>query len=526
MAESSSSSNDQDDRKHVVVDLGRKDALLRALIALSHSPSKSKVKSALIVRRPNGNHSVLTAQGVERYNLMRAFQVLGNLPNLAAITIDASSWRFPVSALVCLLKTAKALKHLKLKDLALRGNLCDQNNLGESLAMHTSLQSLVIENCQGTACVRTLLTKASTLRTIKIRSTRLSQSDLWASTCLVEMCQNNASLQSLTLSNVPDLDDQHLAAFADFLSSSNPNHDNATCAKELQELHITSSCAGETAAEAIAKLLLAGTSISRVTINLRGIWSSCGNSMAKVLSSNTTLVQLSLAIASNELDGWDAAHHAIQIAQALSSNNKATALESLQLYMDMASLEADGGDQAILDAFESVLDKNYTLGELHLLNQDGSHCHPLNPSLCLKLDLNRSGLTRLLVQPAPARCPPHIPQHQQHTNDAYWMDMYICAMASSSENLSLLFYGLSNNPALFRQTNTASTATKKNPVRAMSSTSSPVAALSPTAASKTTIPAKTKRRRRRNNARRTSLPKKLSRGAAVAVTYWHRQEIF
>lgn len=410
---------------HIVIDLGRTDAG-PALIALGHRKRRRKVKSALIMAQQAKTY--IPWHNTDRNHVKTMLQAMGDFPNLTVLTIDLSYWKLQVVTLAVMLQATKSLKELTLRNLVLTGNLCDQNELEHVLLSQSNIQCLSLERCNGTATVRTLSTKISSLRKVKIVSSRISQSDAWASATLVEMCSNNPKIRSLTLCDVSDLDDQHVCELMEAIRSGN--------SPELHDLQLISPKAGQVAGEAILNFLLhsSSTSLCKLNLKLGGNWNTIGSSLARVLSVNVSLRKLKLRVC-----GSDVASQAIQIAHAL-SKSVARRLTQFELNMNISSMTASGECQKVLCAFESTLKQNHALEDLRFFDTnidcDVSQSM-ITPFLRMKLDLNRSGLLKLL--------------HGSNEKKSIPMDSdsYLKAMARTNQNLSVLFYALHNNPALF-----------------------------------------------------------------------------
>lgn len=416
---------------HVVIDLGRSGggpatsaSLGQHRKALGHR--KRKVKSALIMAQQA--KSYIPWHNTDKNHIKTMLQTLGDFPNLTVLTVDLSYWKLRVATLSVMVQATRSLKELTLRNLVLTGNLCDQTELESVLESYSNIQNLTLDRCRGTATVRTLLTRLSSLRKVQVVSSRISQSDVWASVTLVEMCGSNPKLRSLSLQDVLDLEDQHVCQLVEALRSK--------MAPALHELNLTSSKAGQMAGDTILSLLLNGnnTSLSKLKLSLGGIWNNMGTSVGRVLSSPTALRKLQLLIPSRS----DTVTIAAQIAAALSCS--VTRLTHLGLNVNLTASTGSGQYQDLIGAFESALKNNHTLEVLRFYDSKDSWASPggnqseLTPFLRMKLDLNRTGLLRLL---------------HDSNNQPIPMNAYLQAMTKANENLSVLFYALQNNPTLF-----------------------------------------------------------------------------
>ena len=260
--------------------------------------------------------------------ISQIFDMLSRLPNLKSVTVDMHH-NVPLQALALLLQCPKLktlqLAHVSLTDILSapssigNGSMTEldvdyilnsddddddddddeeadellmltttptthQNLVSDIFTQSSSLQELSLLRCRsvGGAIVRLLrgLSSSTKLSKLTVSSTPIG-STYPAAEATLRSIVHNASLASLTLSDVPGLLDEHMSVFAE-------------ASPALRTLEITSSVFGEGAGKVLVGQLLQHNLIAIETLKLHIDWEKSGLAVAKMLRSNMRLKQLDL----------------------------------------------------------------------------------------------------------------------------------------------------------------------------------------------------------------------------------------
>ena len=418
-------------RSEITIDLGLEESW-RGLMALHQLVDKKrKIISASLHSTKtkiwqNENEFADAKETNVSTMLVAAFGVLSGMPNLQHLIVKLDQ-NIPAQALTVLFQGAPKLKVLRLQQVTVTGCVTQLRELERVVQKHSALTDLKMFDCKGVSSIQALLIYLPSLAEVEMVATEMSRANASADSCLLQvLCK--PTLRVLKLHEIPDLKDQDIRNLV--MEMTLLPAEMFQC----RDLRLSSSdMLGKRAGEAIAELMLANTSIERLSLHLAGDWKSCGSQFVEVLKCNKHLKDLGLRL--NGKTHLSITNQAIEIAKAL--EEPSAVLESLNLcvqsVMDNAS---DDMQDSLVNALESLVECNHVLHRISIYDDSVYWCQNLLDCVDAKLKLNASGLSRLLYHPETIQ-----------TNVNYDRD-YVNAMAKGSQNLDLLFFALSAHPDL------------------------------------------------------------------------------
>ena len=435
-----SSSNKKRNRSQLHLDLSLPETL-PALAAL-HS-MKSRKQKIRYVSVCCGIEMNYTSSGISSSStLVGVFTLLSSLPSLTSLTIDLGDRTLPLDALLVILRVASRLSQLTLKHVVLPGERGQE--LHKTLQEHAwSLQRVVLDHCSGTASIQALMTQPPRLARLEVIGTKISTMGTLTSQILVAAVVGT-SLTSLKLTDVPDVQDEHIVSWCHaMVSTARPTN--------LQELLLNSVSLGVPAGDALEALLqqapVWAPQLTRVSLQLGtdAVW---GKGMASVLASETcTLTHLQLWVTGNRQRSVD--KQTVRLLRALRQSSSSSRLQDLHIVQNPCSsssaevylpttttLPLEEG--CVSQALEETLQVNHTLGRVVLQNEThhGLMTYELPHSIEFKLTQNRVGLAALLYS-----------THPEMTDEAF-QQQYVSAVVDGKDDLDLVFLAVSNHPAL------------------------------------------------------------------------------
>mgnify|MGYP005844178289 CR=1 FL=1 len=345
--------------------------------------------------------------------MISVFQMIGELPNLVSLQIDLGfAATMPLQALICLFQENSKLKSLSMQNLQLEESCDETLKLEALLKKNHQLQKLRLANCQDSSAVSVLLSGPRRLTSIELDNTSIASNKTSSIALIAEVIQS-PKLKSLSLLNVPNFHDENAVALAVDLSL------GKSC---LKVLTIVSSVLGRKAGKAIAKMLHFNKILEKLCLHID--FDQVGFLMSNALEANSTLQGIDLRIFG---DDDIASNTCLSIAKSLRSESSALRKLRLRLEIEPAKIEP-----SVLEEFQATFQTNNTLENI-VLDDSMTRCR-LPDSLKMKLALNRSGISKLLKADA--------------IETANYYERVVEAMISEKDCLDVLFYTLSEVPAL------------------------------------------------------------------------------
>jgi hypothetical protein len=307
----------------ISIDLGLHESV-SALHHLLGSKRRHEVSGAIVHAKSCGWHEALK---VDRGGLQGIFHSLARLPCLQQLTVDFAGLSLSAANLVALLNGGKNLKMLHLRHVAPEGSDVQYEEIGRAMESHCHLAKVSITNCSSTPRFLRLLSRIPNIKEVELVGTQVAYSTAGASTTLLNLCQV-PSLASLSLQDNPGIRGQDFIPMCHYLSQ--PDY-----AGSLRELNVKSNTlTGANFGVSITKMLLTDRTIQKVAMQHCLYESSCGEILAAVLASNSSLVSLDLRLLGGR--ATEVLRGATMMVQALQS--PFSRLKRLCLHLDVDSM--------------------------------------------------------------------------------------------------------------------------------------------------------------------------------------------
>jgi len=386
--------------------------------------------------------------------------LLGQLPRLQQVTLDLNDVGYVSVKALTYLFQAKKLEQLHLIRLKVQAGNSEEDYEELELAMsqHTCVKNIYLHGCchRSTRRFLGLLPNLYALERFHLRGAQLlgggiplnlatpteadADDGFSMSNVLIELCRSS-KFKTLIL------DRHHASLFSDEdIVSWATELSRPDFVTRLQHLKIVSNhLHGDISGEAIGRMLLTNTTLQTVTLHLfKGLWFTCGTTVARVLTTNSTLISLNVGIYRGLPQ--EVLERATEMIASLlpppadkSDNNCRSQLQRLYLHMDFDFvLDGDLKKSKLMRTLNRVLDHNHVLSEVCFY--DDCFCpFTLSRKVRAKLLRNQSGVPQLLYH-----------RTANHHNANFDQD-YAKAIISNQSNVDVVFYALSQNPAMLVQ---------------------------------------------------------------------------
>mgnify|MGYP005844541769 CR=1 FL=1 len=397
----------------IAIDVGLEGAGKTLLSAIrSHKKHASNIQCILVHTRSS------FVRGGPKVNIASINAVacaLSEFPSLQELKLELEDQSLPIDVLAKALKAAARLQSVVLDGVHLQGGPDSGKGIETVLAEHQTLQSISFRHCRGCHALLAAASASRTLQTLSITSSSIAPLE----TTIQAIC-HCSNLRSLTLEDIPDLQDRHILLLGRKLASF----------KTLKELTLISHHLGTFTGAVVTDFLLRNKSIENLTLRLGNAWETSCASIARVLASNTSLQALDLLVYGRTKRSLVADITKLTQTLKLPSGGNGQ-LKALHICLDLDPMMDESVESCVVSDFQDVLTFNKTLRKV-TIEEYGLARYRLYDDMKAQLELNQTGIEELLQQDVPVSTA-----------------VYLNAMSTSRDSVNALFYCLSNNPCLF-----------------------------------------------------------------------------
>ena len=364
--------------------------------------------------------------------LIDIFGIIGALPRIQELRIEFDELPLPARALQNVLSCPTSrLRYLALEDVRISGSFGDFEGVADAVKRSTSLRTVRMYRCGPSEDTRATLdpiiaalATVPTLKDVTISSTHCSDEALGMlgdsnslevvaldhmTVCgepLSQLC-GSKSIQDLKFWGMPELNDD-----ATFLTSA------LTSNQALRMLRIRHCHLQQESSNLLAEMIGQNTGLERLSLeNMH--WKDFGEPLRKAFALNHSLKSFSLSIDGKDIN---VSVNATQLVAGLEQNKSLKKFRLLLRDMDGHKVR-----DAFLTPLTKLLQTNVTLENLFI----NSGILDLGEDINFLLKLNRTGKRHLL--------------RDENATKHQFVDM----LADHSEDMSIIHYVLTMNPALF-----------------------------------------------------------------------------